>query len=243
MRHHVRRPLSRTPYVWDAAMWVRPEKRSTLARRDSAIVIDGFLRSGNTFSVAAFEVANGREPHVGRHLHGAPHILRAVRMGLPTVVLVRNPRDAVSSYLIRRPTLRPEDGLVEYLDFYETAWPAKDGFVVGLFDQVVNDFGAVLEAVNARFGTEFAPYRPTAEAVQTAMDRVEELNRLECKGELVETHVGRPSAARDRRKAEIAALMKAPDDPKLQRLIGRAERLHSDYVDLARTQTGPAAAS
>jgi hypothetical protein len=237
LRHHVRRPLSRTPYVWDAAMWARPGKRATLARRDTAIVIDGFLRSGNTFSIAAFEVANGRRPHVGRHLHGAPHILRAVRMNLPTVVLIRAPRDAVSSYLIRRPTLTPEDALVEYLDFYETAWRARQGFVVGLFEQVVGDFGAVLETVNARFGTSFALYRPTPEAVRAAMERVEELNRLECRGELVETHVGRPSAARSQRKSELAELMRADGAPRLRALLERAEGVHADYADLALRQS------
>src|SRR5688572_15708483 len=116
-RHYARRPLARTPYLWDAAMRVRPGKRATLARPDTAIVIEGFLRSGNTFSVAAFQIANGSELHIGRHLHGAPHVLRAVRMGLPTLVLVRPPRDAVLSYLVRRPTLTPYDGLLEYLDF------------------------------------------------------------------------------------------------------------------------------
>ena len=43
-------------------MRLRPEKNATLARADTAIVIEGFLRSGNTFSVAAFQIANGPEP-------------------------------------------------------------------------------------------------------------------------------------------------------------------------------------
>ena len=236
VRHHIRRPVSRTPFLWDAAMWVRPGKRSTLARTGTALVIDGFLRSGNTFSVAAFEVANGRDLHVARHLHGAPHILRGVRLGLPTVVLIRNPRDAIASYLIRRPTLSLRDAVVEYLDFYETAWRVREGFVVGPFEQVVRDFGAVLDTVNARFGTEFAPYLPTPEAEHAAMARVEELNRLECEGEVVETHVGRPSAQRERRKSEIAAALAAPGTPRLSRLLGRAERLHADYLELARDQ-------
>jgi len=67
-------------------MLLRPGKRTTLARPDTAIVIEGFLRSGNTFAVAAFRVANGPDVHIGRHLHGAPHVLRAVRYGVPTVI-------------------------------------------------------------------------------------------------------------------------------------------------------------
>jgi hypothetical protein len=229
-RHYARRPLARTPHLWDAAMRVRPEKRATLARPDTAIVIEGFLRSGNTFSVAAFHIANGPEPHVGRHLHGAPHVLRAVRLGLPTVVLIRQPRDAVLSYLVRRPTLTPYDALVEYLDFYRTAWRARNGFVVAPFDRVTGDFGAVLEQVNERFGTSFRRYDPTPENEARAFRLVEEMNRLETGGEVVESLVGRPSADRVRRKEELRALL---ERPRTVRKLGEADKLYEQYVAVA----------
>lgn len=232
VRHHARRPLARTPYLWDAAMHVRPGKRATLARSDSGLVIDGFLRSGNTFSVAAFAISNRPGVHVGRHLHGAPHILRAVRLGLPTIVLIRRPGDAVSSYLVRRPTLTPDDAILEYMDFYRTAWRARDGFVVGLFEDVVNNFGSVIETVNDRFGTSFVPYQATPENEAAAFALVEEMNRLECRGEVVETHVGRPSPQRDQRKAEIRTMMQRPRT--VQRLR-EAEDLYAQYADLAST--------
>ena len=230
VRHHARRPLARTPYLWDLAMRVRPSKNATLARRDTAIVIEGFLRSGNTFSVAAFQIANGTELHVGRHLHGAPHVLRAVRLGLPTLVLIRRPRDAVLSYLVRRATLTPHDAVLEYLDFYRTAWPVRDRFVVGLFDRVTSDFGAVLEQVNQRFGTSFQRYDPTPENEARAFRLVEEMNRLETGGEVVESLVGRPSAERSRRKQELEALL---DRPRTAARLRDAEILFQRYVGLA----------
>jgi hypothetical protein len=230
LRHHARRPLARTPYVWDVAMLARPDKRSTLARRDTAIVIEGFLRSGNTFSVAAFAVANGPELHVGRHLHGAPHVLRAVRLGLPTVVLIRRPADAVSSYLVRRPTLTADDALLEYLDFYRTTWPVRHGFVVGLFDEVVSDFGSVISSVNQRFGTSFTRYRPTPESEAAAFALVEEMNRLECRGEVVETHVGRPSAQRESHKESIRRQM---GTPRTRSLLVEADHLYERYASFA----------
>ena len=231
LRLHLRRPVSRLPYAWDAAMLARPDKRSTLARRDTALVIEGFPRSGNTFGVAAFWIANGRQTHVGRHLHGAPHLLRAKRLGVPAVALVRAPEDAVRSYLIRRAGLHAEDGLVEYLDFYRTAWRARDAFVVGLFDEVTTDFGTTIERVNRRFGTTFRRYDATADNEAAAFALVEEMNRLECRGEVVETHVGRPSAERDARKAEIAASL---ERPRAARLLGRAQDLYEQYVALAK---------
>ncbi len=230
VRHHVRRPLARTPYLWDLAIYARSGKRTTLARHDTAIVLEGFLRSGNTFSVAAFGVANGHGLHVARHLHGGPHILRAVRLGLPTVVLIRQPRHAVLSYLIRRDTLTPDDAVLEYLDFYQTAWPARHGFVVGLFEQVVSDFGAVIDAVNARFDTSFARYEPTPENEAAAFREVEEMNRRECRGEVVETHVGRPSVERSARKEELRSLL---DVPRTAARLRAAEDLYSRYAHIA----------
>lgn len=222
------------PYVWDAAMYARADKRSTLARTDTALVIEGFPRSGNTFSVAAFQIANGPQLHLGRHLHGAPHLLRAERLGVPAIALVRAPEDAVPSYLVRRGGLHAEDALVEYLDFYRTAWRARDAFVVGLFDEVTSDFGTVIDRVNVRFGTSFARYEATPENEAAAFELVEEMNRLECRGEVVESHVGRPSAERDARKAEIAASL---ERPRAVELLGRAQELYGRYAALA-TQTG-----
>lgn len=233
LRHHARRPLARSPYVWDLAMYARPGKRATLARSDTAIVLEGFLRSGNTFSVAAFGVANGTELHVARHLHGAPHILRAVRLGLPTVVLIRSPREAVLSYLVRRDTLTAHDAVLEYLDFYRTCWRAREGFVVGLFDRVVTDFGAVIDTVNARFGTSFARYEATPDNEAAAFTVVEEMNRRECRGEVVETHVGRPSKERDERKAELRAQMES-SRATIARLRD-ADALYERYVAIAAT--------
>jgi len=216
-------------------MLVRAGKRATLARPDTAIVIDGYLRSGNTFSVAAFQVANGPAMHVGRHLHGAGHIQRAVRLGLPTVVLIRRPKDALLSYVIRRDTLTPYDAVIEYVDFYQGAWSAREGFVVGLFDQVISDFGAVIDEVNARFGTSFNRFDHTPDNEAAAFALVEEMNRLECRGEVVETHVGRPSAHRSQRKDGLAALLEAPHTAAR---LGEADRLYERYARLSAARAG-----
>jgi hypothetical protein len=220
-------------------MALRAGKRATLARRDTALVIEGFLRSGNTYSVAAFVVANGDDLHLGRHLHGAPHVLRAARLGVPAVVLIRPPADAVASYLVRRPTLTPNDALLEYVDFYRTCWRVRDVFVVGVFDDVVADFGSVLRAVNERFGTAFRPYEPTPANEAAAFALVEEMNRRESGGEVVESHVGRPSEQRREHTQAIADRLHAPGSAKV---LARADDWYQRYLALAdasRPMAGP----
>lgn len=229
-RHHLRRPITRTPYLWDLAMLARSEKHATLARRDTAIVIEGYERSGNTFSVAAFTIANGDALHVGRHLHGAGHVLRAVRLQLPTVVLVRPPRNAVLSYLVRRGTLEPHVAVLAYLDFYRTVWPVRDRFVIGMFDRVVADFGAVLDEVNTRFGTTFARYESNRENEAAVFELVEEMNRQECSGQVLETHVGRPSEERSQHRREFESLL---DHPRTAALLRRADAVYERYAQLA----------
>ena len=223
-------------------MYVRPGKRSTLARRGTALVIEGYPRSGNTYSVAAFTVANGEHLAIGRHLHGAPHVLRAVRLGIPTILLIREPAAAVSSYLVRRPALTAVDALREYLDFYGTTWKVRDRVVVGRFDQVVRDFGVVLEAVNQRFGTSFAPYRPTESNEAAAFRLVEEMNRRECRGEIVESHVGRPSRQRETPKQAIRVQL---GHGRAATLLDEATALYHRYAALApgRDPSAPADAT
>jgi hypothetical protein len=230
LRHHLRQPLSCTPYLWDLAVQARPGKRTTLARRDTALLIEGFSRSGNTYSAAAFAVSNGSDVPVARHLHAAAHVLRAARFGVPILLLVREPRAAVSSYLVRRPTLTVEEGLDEYCDFYRTVWRVRSSLVVGHFDDVVTDFGDVLRRVNRRFGTGFAPYETTPANEETTMALVEEMNRRECAGELVETHVGRPSLQREDLKA---VLQGAFEQPRTARRLATARTLYARDVALA----------
>jgi hypothetical protein len=107
--------------------------------------------------------------------------------------------------------------------------------VVGLFEDVTTDFGSVIDRVNQRFETTFVRFEPTPENEAAAFDLVEEMNRSECRGEVVETHVGRPSAQREARKAEIANSLQRP---RAARLLGQAQELFQEYAALAGATSG-----
>jgi hypothetical protein len=60
------------------------------------------------------------------------------------------------------------------------------------------------------------------------------MNRRECHGELRETHVGRPSAERAARKAQLEQLL---DAPRTSALLQTAEDCYQQYVSLAAAAT------
>jgi hypothetical protein len=123
------------------------------------IVIEGFPRCASSFAVAAFRLA--QEPRamtIADHTHMPAQAIDGVRRGIPTLVLIRRAEDAIVSLLIRNDDLRPSPALRGYLRFYEPLVRFRDGIVVATFEEVVGDFGSVIERVNARFRTRFHPF-------------------------------------------------------------------------------------
>jgi hypothetical protein len=168
------------------------------------VVIEGFPRSANSFAVTAFRQAQGRDVQIAHHLHQPAQVLAAVDHDVPSIVLVREPREAILSYLIWQPHLQAKHAVHAYVGFHRPLLGHEDGYVVADFGQVTNDYGAVISRVNQRFGTAFEPFHHTEPNVALAFDEIEQTSRERRAGELVELAVARPSAERRRMKAALA---------------------------------------
>jgi hypothetical protein len=141
---------------------------------DTDVLIEGFPRSANTFTVAAFATAQPHPVRIAHHLHAPGHVVAAVRRGVPALVLIREPEDAVLEFARIKPALTIAQALRGYVRFYQPLLPYRDRFVVGTFGDVTFDLGSVIGRINARFGTSFAEFEHTEENVarsQPAMDR------------------------------------------------------------------------
>lgn len=201
------------------------------------VLIEGYPRSANSFSVAAFGLAQewaGRpRPEIAHHTHAPAHVIAAVRAGVPAIVLIREPADAVLEFVIVKPVLTVGQALRGYLRFYEPLRPHAGGFVVGRFPEVSNDFGAVMRATNERFGTAFVPFEHTAENERACFDAMDGYWRgLVGAGIDLERFVGRPSDEREGWKERLRSAYGAPG------LAGpreRAEALYRSFPDGLRT--------
>lgn len=188
------------------------------------ICIEGFLRSGNTFTVIAFQHAQPRVVSIAHHVHAPGAVIAAVRIGTPTIVLIRPPEESVLSYVIRWPELTMGHALRSYIRFYAPLVPFRDGFIVGRFDEVTSDLGSVIRRLNARFGTSFGPFEPTEENLRAVR---EELDRWDAntyrRGGPVELGRGRPT---EEKAAIKSTLRERYRRASLSRLRSRSEALY-----------------
>ena len=162
---------------------------------------------------------------IAHHLHVPAQVVRAAQWRIPTLVLIRRPRDAVLSLVIRDP-LSVDQALKYYISFHETVEKYRDAYVLGLFEEVTADFGQVIKRINDKFGTTFSLFRHDEENVSKVFAGMETRAKKVYGDEtpLLERKVARPSAARERIKHEIEYNL---DNPKRKKLIAEAEAVYN----------------
>lgn len=206
-----------------------PGTQHLLVSDETEIVIEGFPRSGNTFSVAAFTIAQNRSVTIARHTHRPAQVITAVQKNLPTLILIRRPLDAILSLVIRHPYISMQQGFRSYISFYQGIQPYKNSFVIAEFDDIISDFGQIIDLLNQKFGTSFIRFEHNDQNVEKCFRLVEEMNRNYMGQEnVVETAVARPSKQRNRMKNQL--INELVNDRKASTLLSRAETQYIQFV-------------
>ena len=227
----VRRVVGRYPALY--LPWIRARRKvlDKAVTSDTEIVIEGFPRSGNSFAVAAFRLAQPGEPRIAHHLHVPAQVITAVRRGIPALVLIRPPEDAVVSLVIRHPEMPLRDGFRDYVAFYRPLLANADGVVVADFSEVITDFGMVIRKLNERFGTGFAVFEHSPENVERCFRILEEQHRaVNHESRDFEDGVARPSSDRNRLKDAVRRQLEHRD---LDRITRDARELYDRFLHLA----------
>lgn len=195
--------------------------------KKTKLVIEGFPRSGNTFAVTAFRMAQTSDVVIGHHLHASAQIVAAVRCGIPCLVLVRNPRDAVLSFLVRAPWLTARLALQQYIHFYSQIEPMQNQYVIATFEQIISNFGLVIEQINKIFNTDFNMFEYTQTNVNECFSRLDLLVMQESDDPTVQNALGyRPKIVRGQLKNSIAASLEAPE---LVYLLDEAQGIYTRF--------------
>jgi hypothetical protein len=137
-------------------------------KADTDLVIEGFPRSANTSTVLAFQFAQPQSIKIAYHYHVPAQIIRAVKLGLPTLVLIRNPVDAIVSLqhqkiLMHHWNLSVQRSLQYYIYFYESIVGLKHAYIVGEFQDITTSLNPTIARLNSKFNTNFSPISITAQ--------------------------------------------------------------------------------
>lgn len=196
---------------------------------DTDLVIEGYPRSANSFAFRAFTLAQSRPMRVAHQLHAPAQIIGAAKMGIPALLLIRDPEEAILSrtLLFGYPYDTVTPAMKEYLRFHEATLPYREHYLLATFDAVTSDFGAVIRALNRRFGTEFEEFEHTEENVKRCFDLMEQRNR-QIRGSLNEVTVSRPSEERRALKESLRSRFRADSVADLR------ERVYGVYHTLMR---------
>ncbi len=170
------------------------------------------MAQGETFDVTS----------IAHHLHVPAQVVRAARWRIPTLVLIRRPKDAVLSLVIRDP-ISVDQALRYYISFYETSEKYRDAYVLGLFEEVTEDFGQVIERMNDKFGTTFSLFRHDEENVSKLFAGMEDTGQKKVRRDAMGAQGSTSGCRRERIKDEIEYDL---ENPKRKKLIARAEAVY-----------------
>jgi hypothetical protein len=181
--------------------------------------------------VAALQSSQPRKLDIAHHLHAPAQLIKAVRLGKPALLIVRQPRAAVSSFNLWYPCVSVSLILNSWLHFHRALLPYASGMAIATFDQVTSDLGAVIDAVNARFGTSFNRFEHTTANVEKLFRVLESRDKkLSGDEKINELSVARPSSERSKRTAELELQWQ---DVRLSRRREEADSLYEKFSALA----------
>jgi hypothetical protein len=208
----------------------RQDLRTRIVTPDTQLVIEGFPRSGNTFARRAFVMAqsgNVDQRRIASHLHVPAQVVQAARWQIPTLVLIRRPRDAVLSFALWNP-ISVDQALRYYRSFYETVEKYRDAYVLGLFEEITEDVGQVIKRINDKFETTFSLFRHNEENIGRVFADMDTYARKTYGETQWERKVHHPSVVKERLKREIEYELK---NPKRAKSIAEAEAVYHSLTD------------
>ena len=142
--------------------------QSNIVTKKTLLTIEGFPRSGNSFMTKLVLSCN---PHltnkVGHHLHHPANIMRSVKNNIPTILMLRDPKNAIISLksLImfgnhknssNRPVPSLNKLLTLYIKYHTALVESTDKFSIISLDDLINKRDSTLSKISIAYSLDFS---------------------------------------------------------------------------------------
>lgn len=200
-RYWLRIILSRHPHLFSFIYGNFAKFRHQYIKRDTELLIEGFPRSANTYAYWAFKITNPGV-RVAHHSHSQALVALAVKRNIPALVLIRDPRSAITSLIVRHPYITPELAIKSYLDFYSLVAKQLDQIILVEFQSITTDFCVVIRSLNEKFATNFNSEKHDEEFTQRVFSCIDDAN-ASAYGSIRVTHIPRPHESKENLKSKV----------------------------------------
>lgn len=201
------------------------KRRAVTPKTD--IVIDGYWRCGNHYATYSFIFAQHKRAVVAHHFHAPSQFMLAIRWGIPAVLLIRDPIDAVASATIYLNRTDPRPLLRFFNIFHKSLLHLRDQIIVADFPTTVNDFGSVIKRVNDHYQRDFMLYRRTHEDDEKIAKMIRKEHKDHMGGKL--STLPLPSKEKMRLKQQIVRTI---DSSMCSSLLSEARRLYQKFQSM-----------
>ena len=175
-RHSLRRAknlLGHEPLFLPVLLRLTPLGTSRQITGSTDLVIEGFPRSGNTFTTFAIEDASSHELTIASHVHQPSQIKLALARRLPTVLVVRDPVSALASYLVYDHRFSASEVIGEYCSYHRELVPYAERLLVCEFDEVTSHISSVIRRINLRYSLRIPPFDEDPSNVERVLAQIE----------------------------------------------------------------------
>lgn len=199
-----------------------------IAKKYFDLIIDGFPRSANSYSTRLFQHLEPRFL-IGNHLHSHAHIKYGLINNIPTIVLIRNPFDAIISlvalkiinvYNGNKKEFLQENSLKftvkSYINFYRPLVKIKNKLVLLKFDDITKNPSKAIKKINKVYGFNL-------ETDKKVIDFYSKLIFINAKSHL------KPLVKRNKIKESLIKEIKL--DKKLEVLFEEAHNIFLEIID------------
>jgi len=124
-------------------------------------LLDGYPRSGNTFAASLVKYIFGKDVSFVHHFHAIAPIKIALRKDLPVCILIRDPKEAITSNYLKTFALKNKDVLreinknllkkltIEYSDYYKFVYKKRNKINIIIFKDFISKPEIFLSKINS----------------------------------------------------------------------------------------------
>lgn len=164
--------------------------------------IEGYQSSANSFIYNVFRLLRP-DLNIAHHTHSVANVRRALSREILTLILFRDPSDAVPSMVARfRPSL--EAGVYRYVRFYRFALSHSNQLILTSFEEVTERFERTVRRVQKETGFSFGEFDPD-DVRRKTFEHIREWSSQN-------RTTGQMSLPRDERERKKAALRRGLSD-------------------------------